>query len=230
MKKVKRMQLDVETYRPGGEGFTGEEIILIGVLEDEPEEYIFFENFKKTKGERIAGERDMLVNFYSYLKDLRRQSMVEIVGFNILRYDVPLLIAKALKYGVVKEVFGEEMGGAHEAEFISRYWHDICIVDIMQTLLPFNNMIFKGLKLGNVVTALREWGCETALKDSVEGRLIAELFENGEYDKVREKNKKDLEAIRDVYRCLRALINKIPKELKLKVATSTLVEEKGHKP
>ncbi|MEM2615046.1 MAG: hypothetical protein QXO15_12615, partial [Nitrososphaerota archaeon] len=88
--EIFRVYLDVETYRPEKElAFTGEDIILIGLLEDEKEKLVFFKNFERKK------EKEMLKKLYEYLIEKIKNYALEIVGWNILRYDIPLIISKS---------------------------------------------------------------------------------------------------------------------------------------
>ncbi len=198
--RISRVYLDVETYRPEKRlDFIGEDIILIGLLpdEDEKEEPIFFENFERER------EKEVLKELYEYLnKKLEKNtSALEIVGFSILRYDIPLIISKSLKHGVVREVFN--LGQVHEAERLSKFWHNIYIVDLQQILLPLNKMKFKNLSLKNAQQMLSNLKCKISSQEYEEGEMIKEWYERQDYDKIREKNKKDLKAIRDIYHCIK---------------------------
>ncbi|MEM2197232.1 MAG: ribonuclease H-like domain-containing protein [Sulfolobales archaeon] len=188
-----RIYLDVETYRPEKKlDFTGEDIILVGLLHEEKEEPVFFENFERDK------EKEMLEDLYAYLRELDIKH-VEIIGFNILRYDIPLIISKTLKHGIVKEVL-EPAEQGHEAELISKFWHDMYIIDLQQVLLPLNNMFFKGLRLDNIPQKLPK--CEIRSQRIRDGKEIKKWYEMRKYDKIKKKNKEDLMIMRDIYRCI----------------------------
>lgn len=213
-----RVYLDVETYRPKKSAFTGEDIILIGLLHDGEAKPKLFKNFKRKR------ERSMLIKFYRHLgelmcKDDQKESkckkrQIEIVGFNILRYDVPLLIAKSLKRNVVGEIrkiFG--LNDAHGAEVLSKFWHNIYVVDIQQVLLPLNRMVFKSLTLKNAIERLKELGICEQLQSikACSGEDIKKWYESNDYNKIVNKNKMDLIAIQGVYTCIRSISHKFCK-------------------
>uniref|UniRef100_A0A7C4DAR6 Predicted 3'-5' exonuclease PolB-like domain-containing protein n=1 Tax=Staphylothermus marinus TaxID=2280 RepID=A0A7C4DAR6_STAMA len=220
-KSLVRIYLDLETYRPiEKEAFIGENIILIGLLKDKPGfKYESFENFELEDKKRFKREKEILKQFYNYLKNLRENYNVEIIGFNILRFDIPLIISKSLRHNIVSDVFESELSEkrnilgnyVHEADFINNWWHNMYTIDIAQILLSFNKLYFKKLKLKDMAMKLKEkFNCE--IKDletqSLEGEMIAKLFENKRFDEIREKNKIDLEITRYVYLCLKKIFEK----------------------
>lgn len=211
---IERIYLDVETWRPDeGQSFVRDDIILIGMLHEEEEKPRLFENFKKDDEARKDGEREVLKDFYKYLKALKDGSHVEVVGFGILRFDVPLLIAKSLRHRIVNEVFSEEARQADGAEFISHFWHEMYVVDLLQALLPFNGMVFKGLNLENAVQRFKERCREISFVPPKKGGGVAKLFKEGRYEEIKAKNEEDLKATRWLYRCLKEELYKCLREL-----------------
>ncbi|MEM4452943.1 MAG: hypothetical protein QW579_05225 [Desulfurococcaceae archaeon] len=234
-----RVYLDLETYRPKDEGsFTDEDIILIGLivepvdnLANQKEEYKPFKNFEKEHEKRLQKEKEILKEFYGYLKELQKRYYVEIIGFYNLRYDIPLIISKTLKHNIVKDVFDIELkkeGGkagrsVHDAEFINKWWHEIYTIDLAQLLLPFNNFVFKGLKLEAAVgLSNKVFKCEIETKTpGLSGKDIVKLFESGLLNenfneivkKIEEKNKADLKFIKNIYLCLKKKYKFIVKQL-----------------
>lgn len=221
-KPLARIYLDLETYRPEDKGsFTHEDIILIGMIVEpvddhinQKEEYKSFKNFEKDTKGRLLKEREILVEFYRYLIELRKRYSVEVIGFYNLRYDIPLIISKTLRHNIVKEVFKgrRTCRSVHDAEFISKWWHEIYTIDLAQSLLPFNNFVFKGLKLEAAVGLSNEvfkCGIETRAP-GLSGKDVVKLFENLQNEnpneiikKIEEKNKADLELIKNIYLCLK---------------------------
>lgn len=205
--EIFRVYLDVETYRPEKElAFTGEDIILIGLLEDEKEKLVFFKNFERKK------EKEMLKKLYEYLIEKIKNYALEIVGWNILRYDIPLIISKSLKHEVIPSQHGvvKETLEGHPAEILSKFWHDIYVIDLQHVLLPLNNMRFKGLGLENAPEMLDKLNCEILSPCIEDGKKIGEWYKNGEHDKIKEKNKEDLRTTREIYQCIRTrLVQKL---------------------
>ena len=199
-----RLYLDVETYRPNKEdAFINEEVIAIGVIEDwtryDPEST----SIKCEEGEApgvgcafrfftIWGnnndEGELVRRFYEYfmkvIMEVRNQAdFIVVVGFNMLRYDIPLLIQK---------------GFEHKADSLDRLnalWHDTFVIDYLQTTLPFNRMKFKGLSLERMVELARKAGLNVEeLHGS--GEDVKKWYVEGRYDDIIEHLRRDLEAVR----------------------------------
>ncbi|MEM4977224.1 MAG: hypothetical protein QXT64_07870, partial [Desulfurococcaceae archaeon] len=88
-------------------------------------------------------------------------------------------------------------------ERLSKFWHDIYIVDLQQILLPLNKMMFKRLSLKNAPQILSNLKCKISSQSIEGGEMIKEWYERQDYDKIREKNKKDLKVTRDIYHCIK---------------------------
>lgn len=50
---------------------------------------------------------------------------------------------------------------------------------------------------------LSDLGCKIPSQATEEGEMIREWYEREDYDKIREKNEKDLKVIRDIYYCIK---------------------------
>jgi hypothetical protein len=195
-----RLYLDVETYRPRKEdAFINEEVIAIGVIEDwtryDPEST----SIKCEEGEASSAgcalrfftiwrnnnnEGKLVRSFYKYLMEVRnRADFIVVVGFNVLRYDIPLLIQK---------------GFEHEVDSLDRLnalWHDTFVIDYLQTTLPFNRMKFKDLRLERMVELARKASLNVEdLHGSSED--IVRWYAEGHYDDIIEHLRRDLEAVR----------------------------------
>lgn len=202
-KSFKTIYLDLETYRPmENQDFIGEDIILIGILGDDSDQPTFIDNFKRTR------EKDALLQLYKYINSLRERYFIQIVGFNILRYDIPLLVAKTLKHGLTREIKLLESPHAHEAEVLGKFWHNILAVDLMQVLLPFNKMRFKGLKLADVIDRLRV-PCDIQVEFKMLKADVRELYEKESYENIKKKNSEDLLAVRELHRCIMTKLSAI---------------------
>ena len=194
------MYLDVETYRPNKEdAFINEEVIAIGVIEDwtryDPEST----SIKCEEGEASSvgcvfrffmiwgnnnDESELVRSFYKYFMEVRnRADFIVVVGFNVLRYDIPLLIQK---------------GFEHEVDSLDRLnalWHDTFVIDYLQTTLPFNRMKFKDLRLERMVELARKASLNVEeLHGS--GEDVVKWYVEGHYDDVIEHLRRDLEAVR----------------------------------
>jgi len=87
--------MDVETLRDSA--FVNEKVVLIGIIEDWTpfrEESINQEvSFRFFADWELGNEKNIIEHFYKYLDDLRaRARFIELVGYNIMRFDIPLLL------------------------------------------------------------------------------------------------------------------------------------------
>jgi len=186
-----RIYLDIETYRPKKEdAFIHEKVIAIGILEDwtpyspnslnEPIEPQLFTEWE------LGSEKIVVEDFYKYLKGIFTDEVrfVVVVGFNILRMDIPLLIQKGLWYKVAN---------IDELNFL---WHNTFTIDFFQSLLPANKYLFKGLRMPRVFKVIRDELVVDAPQLEEHGEEIAKAYEGSEYMNIEEWLKQDLYAIR----------------------------------
>jgi len=121
-----------------------------------------------------------------------RLEFVEVVEFNILRVDIPLLIQKGVEYGV---------GSAAE---LNRLWHDTLTRDYLQVSLPFHKMRLKGLKFETLVKIAKDAGLDVP-EPYGSGEEVKTRYEHREYDKIKKRLETELKALRIIdlkYRCI----------------------------
>jgi len=195
-----RLYLDVETYRPRKEdAFINDEVIAIGVIEDWTKYNPESASIRCKEGEASSvgcafrfftiwrnnnDEGELVRSFYKYFMEVKnRADFIVVVGFNVLRYDIPLLIQK---------------GFEHEVDSLDRLnalWHDTFVIDYLQTTLPFNRMTFKGLSLERMVELARKASLNVEeLHGS--GEDVVKWYAEGHYDDIIEHLRRDLEAVR----------------------------------
>ena len=181
-----RLYLDMETHRPEKkDAFINERIIVVGLIEDwtpyRPESsatwngnkvrFVYFTEWELGNEERIITE------LYSYLREVNKNrergliDFVNVVGFNILRFDIPLLVQKGVEHG---------MGSLAELNVL---WHNTYTVDLFQTSLPFYSMRFKGLNLDLLVKWARNKGINVP-EPYGSGSDVAKWYEEGRYDDI----------------------------------------------
>jgi len=184
-----RLYLDVETYRPRREdAFVDERIISSGLFIDETpyEEDSLNVDIKSVLINEWDGldEREIVIKVQDYVKEsLRSHRFTVICGFNILRFDIPLLICKSSQYAL----------GKHDA--VSKMWNDCFTIDYFQQLLVANRNLFKGLALGKVVEVANRVNLKPP-SYSETGRAIKELYDEGEYKEIEEHLEQDLKIVR----------------------------------
>ncbi len=195
-----RIYLDLETYRPKKENaFTDEKIIIIGVLKDETrfeETNLPIEPSHTILSEKSEGsEKHMVETLQSFVRDaLATHRFTLVVGFNILRFDIPLLISKGTQMGL------------GSSDTLTQFWHNTFTIDYFQLLLPANGMQFKELSFPNIVRVSQELGLNPP---GIVGQSedIAGLYENGKLDEITAHMMQDLKIVRwlDLYGAKRLL-------------------------
>jgi predicted PolB exonuclease-like 3'-5' exonuclease len=201
-----RLYLDLETYRPRKEGsFVEERIISSGLLIDETP---FQEASLKENVEPILiNEWDGLSEpqIISKVQDQIREAwknhrFTVICGFNILRFDIPLLICRCVQHS---------LGKPDEA---AKMWNDCFTVDYFQQLLVANGIFFKGMTLEKIVEVSEKLGFNPP-PYSTGGNVIKELYDQSKYKEIEEHLKQDLLIVRwlDLYGAKR-LIERSMKE------------------
>ncbi|MDG6997194.1 MAG: hypothetical protein JRN52_14845 [Nitrososphaerota archaeon] len=191
-----RLYMDVETYRPNSaNAFVDEKIILIALLKDEspftsdslrrdPEIVTF-------PVDRLSSENEILKQSLKYVRDMRSQyRFVDVIGFNILRFDIPLIISKAVDSKI------------DSVANLSKLWNDNFSADHFQLLLPTNNRLFKGLRLDNVVKKAKELELSPKPPDPYgSSKDIKSLYDQGKTDEIVKHCVADLRIVRwlDLY-------------------------------
>mgnify|MGYP001045511679 CR=1 FL=1 len=203
-----RLYFDLETYRPQKEGaFIDERIISVGLLRDETpyQESSLYEEIEPILINEWNGLDEHSI--VSTLQDQVRETLgsyrfTVLCGFNILRYDIPLVMCKLSHYSL----------GKHDA--IAKMWHDCFTIDYFQQLLIANSNRFKGFTLEKIIDVAKKFNLKPP-EYSTSGRDIKELYDQAKYDEIEEHLKQDIRIIRwlDLYGAKR-LIERSVKEQK----------------
>lgn len=147
-----RLFFDIETYSPGPKPTYDDRIIAIA--------------YKPEGGpvtvlkEWESDEKQILTRF---LEEIKRIDRLSIIGHNILRFDIPLIINRASAHGIATT--GDLM----------RLLLDSYTIDTIQAQLQANNFYFKGLGLAECAKRI---GAETRICPGVE---IKTRYEKGDY-------------------------------------------------
>jgi len=186
-----RIYLDLETFRPNENGaFVDEKIIAAGLLIDEtPHHKSSLEKelsslliFSEWKGQ---DENGIISSIENYITNTFSQNKNTIVcGYNILRFDIPLLICKSIK------------NCNSDPQQTGRLWWDSITVDLQQQILPLNNNRFKGTNLGNILKYAKEKYGLKPPEYSESGEAIRELYLQKKYTEIEKHLKNDLIAVR----------------------------------
>lgn len=201
-----RLYLDLETYRPKKEGaFVEERIISSGLLIDEMpyQEDSLKESIEPTLISEWHGLNECQI--VSKVQDHVREAMnnhrfTVICGFNILRFDIPLLISKCVQHSL----------GKHDET--AKMWNDCFTIDYFQQLLVANRNFFKGMTLNKIVEVSKKLGMKPPTY-STSGSVVKELYDQGRHKEIEKHLKQDLVIVRwlDLYGA-RRLIEKSVKE------------------
>lgn len=169
------LYFDIETFSENGFRSAGTKIISIQYRD-------FDGNFRMLK-EWESSERDILQKFLTDLKMKRSEDPygVMLVGHNILRFDIPIIIQRMVANG---------MGSPDE---LHDFFRNIMTVDTMQCMLPFNSMRFKGLNSADVSKKL---GLTEPHHKNTE---IESFYKNREFGKIEQHAVADLDFVQDLY-------------------------------
>lgn len=184
-----RLYLDLETYRPRKEGaFVEEKIISGGLLIDETpyQEDSLKESIEPILSSEWNGfsESEIVKNMQDQVKKARENyPFVVLCGFNILRFDIPLLTCRCAKYSLDKH------------DNIAKMWNNCCIIDYFQQILTANKNYFKGFSLKRILEVSNKLGLNPPAY-STSGGAIKELYEQARYKEIEEHLKEDLMVIR----------------------------------
>ncbi|MEM3641330.1 MAG: hypothetical protein QXH37_05375, partial [Candidatus Bathyarchaeia archaeon] len=133
-----RIYLDIETYRPNeAEAFVNEKVISSGLLVGETpyNEDSLRESVKPVLICEWNGlnEREIINKLQGQVNEIQKNHrFVVICGFNILRFDIPLLLCKYVEYSL------------DDYDVVAKMWNDCFIIDYFQQLLITNKNYFKG--------------------------------------------------------------------------------------
>lgn len=202
-----RLYLDLETYRPRKGAFVEERIISSGLLIDETP---YQEDSLKESIEPVLisewdglSECEIVRKVQDQVREAQKNHRFAVVcGFNILRFDIPLLTCKCVQYSLDKH------------DVIAKMWNNCFTIDYFQQLLTANKNYFKGFSLERILEVSKKLGLEPPAY-STSGGAIKELYDQDGYKEIEEHLKQDLMIVRwlDLYGAKR-LIEKSVKEQK----------------
>jgi DNA polymerase elongation subunit (family B) len=195
-----RLYLDLETYRPRKEGsFVEERVISSGLLIDETP---YQEDSLRIDVEPILvsewdgfDEREIVMKMQNQVKEsLMNHDFTVLCGFNILRFDVPLLLSKCVEHSL----------GKHDVN--AKMWNDCFTIDYFQHLLVANGNRFKGLSLYNIIRVARGLSLNPP-PYSTSGSSIKDLYDQHRHKEIEKHLREDLVAIRwlDLYAARRLI-------------------------
>jgi len=182
-KEVKRVYFDIETYRKEKSDVFKEKIILIGILDEESEDPVFFSEWEK------KSEKKILLDFYNHLEKLVEKFNVWLIGYNILDFDIPLVILKMIERRLRKPL---------EATLL---FHEKCaLVDYIQISRIFNERM----------QLMRHEEFAKMLNVNVElhgsGGDVKNWYEQKEFDEIKKHCEADLKVVREIDRRFREIV------------------------
>ena len=106
------------------------------------------------------------------------------MGYNIIKFDLPFLITRGLKYGIT------------EIQEIRANYYLLDLYEVIQRYLLPNRHV----KQKTICSFL---GLE--IRDEIDGSEIPSLFEQKKFDKIKEHCKSDIKLTRELYKLLKPL-------------------------
>lgn len=136
--------------------------------------------------EWLSSEKAILKEFYEHLLMLRKTGSITIVGHNMLRFDIPMLIHRM----VLRKI------DTHQ-NLLDLFHSDVFGYDTLQCLTPFNNFRFKGLNAQDLSSRL---GIRPPKHDSGQ---IPDFYRKGKYKEIEEHVLADLDFTEDLWKKIR---------------------------
>ena len=215
-----KVYFDLETDRPKKDhAFVEEKIIGIGLLidlhgsaEDEIRKYNYddplpisgiWEYIDIVTKEDLGkeGEKKLLSRFFGVMERLKKDyGVVILIGFNILRFDIPLILQRASELKV------------RELKDTNKFIHDLFVMDYFQIFLPFNDMKFKENSLENAVNIISNVSKREPPRRIRSGADIPSLYDDEKYEEIKEHLRSDLLLLRYIDRNFPLLTRVLPRE------------------
>lgn len=196
-----KVYFDLETYRPKKEdAFKNEKIIAVGFLIDFTEdgsinydikEYKYGESLPETgvwkyiETDEKINEKELVSRFFNILNNLKKKDNVIIIGYNILRFDIPLISQRSKTLGI------------RELEDTNSFIFNTFTIDYFQLCLKLNNMLFNGNRLeGCVEKVSKMTNQKPPIQRVGKGSDIASLYESKKYDEIVNHLESDIILVR----------------------------------
>ncbi|QXJ28620.1 3'-5' exonuclease family protein [Saccharolobus shibatae] len=187
-----RLLLTIDTFRQTLP-FQNEKVIIIGVMEiNQTNKKKYFHFFTEWD---LGNEKEVINKFYEYIKGKigevglnnlnffsGKSKVLErlfVVGFNILRFDIPILTQKGVEYSI---------GTVSD---LNSLWSSLAVIDYLQAMLPYNKMKFKGMSWERFSQILRMSG-QKVPKIPLRGSQVKDLYVNKDYSSILKRNKAKL--------------------------------------
>lgn len=167
------LYFDIETFSENGFKAGTTKIISI--------QYRDFDGNYKMLKEWESSEADILQKFFTDLKMMKREDFLMLVGHNVLRFDIPMIIRRMVANGI------------ESVDDLEDFFHNVFVVDTMQCMLPFNSMRFKGL---NTEEISRRLGITVPHHRNTE---IESFYRNREFRKIEQHALADIDFVQDLY-------------------------------
>ena len=189
---------DIERYKKDREKpFLSEKIIAIG--------YVVIKNFKHLLAKvdeypRISlltewkegNEKAVISKFYNLIRRYSQSTRVELIGFGILKFDIPILIQRIV-----------ELGLASLPEANKSLFSECVIFDLHPISVLLNQLKYKGSGLDKLVGRLPFEDKKMPKVLSYEnGGIVHDLYERQDYNKIEEHLKEDVKKTIWLYKIL----------------------------
>jgi DNA polymerase elongation subunit (family B) len=158
-----RIFLDIETYSPGHRPTYNDKVIAIAYKQ---------EGGPITVLKEWESDEKQILN--QFLEEIQRIDRPNIIGHNILRFDLPVIINRASFHNIA------------DTGDLMHLLLDAYPIDTIQTLLPQNNFYFKGIGLADCAKRI---GVETKTCPSSE---ILTKYQEGDHEAITEHVTEDV--------------------------------------
>ncbi|AWR96130.2 hypothetical protein DFR86_00240 [Acidianus sulfidivorans JP7] len=189
-----RLLLTIDTFRQSSP-FQNEKVIIIGVMEISQNKKKYFNFFTEWD---LGNEKEIINKFYEYIKgkisDVELNNLnffsgkskvlerLFVVGFNILRFDIPILTQKGVEYSI---------GTLSD---LNSMWSNLVVIDYLQAMLPYNKMKFRGMNWDRFNQILRMSG-QKVPRITLRGSEVKNLYINKDYLSILKRNRAKLQTL-----------------------------------
>jgi hypothetical protein len=190
--ELDRVFFDMETYSPGERPQFTDKIIAIGIT-DLDGKLTLTKEWEESEKQILEGAYQRFINL-SQIKNPRRK----FIGYNILGFDLPLFISRALALGI------------DNIESLCAVIYRLEIVDLMQCLLPYNSFRYSGLNANKVSNVFGLSPIQHSSKD------LYKFYEAKNYSAIEQHLESDMEFNSGLYQKMCTLA---PWEISSKIKT-----------
>jgi DNA polymerase elongation subunit (family B) len=151
--------------------------------------------FKIDKSNIIGSEKEILKEFWNYLKELKIDFLIT---YNGLKFDIPYIMAKTIVHDILPEKIIEQYKPDRARNFKSLLYH----IDCFQMLFNADSPVWL-----NLYSTASSMGIQVK-DEKISGAMVPILFYKGEIEEIIKHNEMDIEVLEKIYQKMIPFLNK----------------------